>query len=59
MLRQLGAQDTSLSDLVYTSRVTQATVGPLIKRGAKVLRVSYKSDSVVSMLNDVNVKQSH
>jgi 3-methyladenine DNA glycosylase AlkD len=45
MLRQLGAQDTSFPDLVYASRVTQATVGPIIKTGSKILRVSHTSDS--------------
>jgi len=45
MLRRLGAQDTSFSDPVYTSHVTQGTAGPVIKRRAKILRVSYTSDS--------------
>ena len=65
MLRQLAAQDTLFSDLVYASRVTQAAVGSIIKRGANILRESYTGDFVVRdkyrMLNDVNTstKQSH
>ena len=37
MLRQLAAQDTLFSGLVYASRVTQAAVGSIIKRGANIL----------------------
>jgi hypothetical protein len=42
MLRQMGALDTSFSDLAHASGVTEADAGPIINSGAQILSVVHK-----------------